>query len=60
MMLSFMVMIFCQEKEGLWIWKKPPPASRRRGDGSTIVTKNQRHKQILSAKERLLKGIVFV
>lgn len=43
------------ETEGRWMWKKPPPASRKQGDGGgTVVRKIQRHKQILSAKERLL------
>lgn len=55
--MSHIVMIFSQEKEGRWMWKKPPPASRKGGEGTTIVRKIQRHKQILSAKERLLKGI---
>lgn len=55
--MSHIVMIFSQEKEGRWMWKKPPPASRKQGEGKTIVRKIQRHKQILSAKERLLKGI---
>ena len=61
LMMSYMVMMVSQETEGRWMWKKPPPASRKQGDGGgTVVRKIQRHKQILSAKERLLNGIVFV
>lgn len=44
----------------MWTWKKPPPVSRRKqGDAGRVIVRNPRAKQILSAKERLLRGSVL-
>ncbi|XVE66083.1 hypothetical protein DITRI_Ditri08aG0052600 [Diplodiscus trichospermus] len=48
------------EVKGCWMWRKPPPCSRKQADGGNIVEgKKRRPMKKLSAREKLLKGLVL-
>lgn len=47
-----------EEEKGCWMWKKPPPESRKQFDSVHLedgTTKVRRHRPALSIQERLLK-----
>jgi len=54
-----------QEEKACWLWKMPPPGSRRHADSRDVevgtTTKQVRRKTtMMSVSERLLKGMCFI
>jgi hypothetical protein len=54
-----------QDDKSCWMWKKPPPASKKRVADSVgpedgkVIRIIKRQKTNISVREKLLKGMVF-